>query len=76
MMGFFLFATVSRPALGATQSPTQWVVGALTLGVKWPWHKADHSTLSSAKVKDVWSYTSALAVHFHGKGKGKVVPVL
>jgi hypothetical protein len=29
MMGFFLFATASRPALGHTQPPIQWVPGAL-----------------------------------------------
>jgi len=29
-----------------------------TLGVKWPCREADHSPQSSAKVKNVWSYTS------------------
>jgi hypothetical protein len=32
--GIFLFTPVSRPALGSTQPPTQWVAGALSLGVK------------------------------------------
>jgi hypothetical protein len=27
-------------------------------GVKWPGHEADHSPLSSAEVKNAWSYTS------------------
>jgi hypothetical protein len=33
-MGIFLFTTASRPALGPTQLPIQWVPGALSLGVK------------------------------------------
>jgi hypothetical protein len=32
----FLFSTASRPVLGPTQPPIQWVLGALSLGVKWP----------------------------------------
>jgi hypothetical protein len=43
MMGFFLFATASRPVLGPTHSPIQWVPGALSPGVKRPGHEADHS---------------------------------
>jgi hypothetical protein len=53
----FLF-TMSRPALGLTQPPIQWLLGALSLGVKWPGHEADHSIPSRAKVKNVWSHTS------------------
>jgi len=34
MLGLFLFATVFRPALGPTQHPVQWVLGALMLGIK------------------------------------------
>jgi len=37
----------TKPALGPTQSPTQWVPGALSLGVKRPGHEADHSPPSS-----------------------------
>jgi hypothetical protein len=32
--GIFVFSTTSRLALGPTQSPIQWVPGALSLGVK------------------------------------------
>jgi hypothetical protein len=39
-LGIFLFTTVSRPALGPTQPPIQWVPKALTLGVKQPGREA------------------------------------
>jgi hypothetical protein len=57
-MRIFLFSTMSRPALGPTQLPIQWVPGALTLGLKWPGCDADHSPPSSAEANNVWSYTS------------------
>jgi len=53
----FLFATVSRLALGPSQPPIQWVTRALSLGLKWPRREADHSPISSAEVKNMWSYT-------------------
>jgi hypothetical protein len=48
----FLLTTASRPALGSTQPPIQWVPGALSLGVKRPGREADHSPPSSAEVKE------------------------
>jgi hypothetical protein len=48
----FLFDTASRPALGPTQPPMQWVPAALSLEIKWPGRDADHSPQSSAEVKD------------------------
>jgi hypothetical protein len=51
-LGIFLFNTVSRIALGPTQPPNQWLPGALSLGVKWPDHEADHSPPSTAEVKE------------------------
>jgi hypothetical protein len=57
-LGIFLFTTTSLTALGPTQPPVQGVPGALSLGVKWPGREADHSLLSSAEVKNAWSYTS------------------
>jgi hypothetical protein len=57
-VGIFLLTTESRLALGPTQLPIQWVPGTLSLGVKQWGHEAHHSTPSSAKVKNVWSYTS------------------
>jgi len=44
---------VSRPALGATQHLIQWIPG-----VKQPGRESDRSSLSSAEVKNAWSYTS------------------
>jgi hypothetical protein len=52
--GIFLFVTASRPVTG----PMQWVLGSFSLWVKQPGHGADHSSLSSAEVKNVFSYTS------------------
>jgi hypothetical protein len=40
---FLLFAATSRPALGPTQPPIQWVPGALSLGKKRPGWEAGHS---------------------------------
>jgi hypothetical protein len=48
----FLFTTAFRTALVPTQPPTQWVAGALSLGVKRPGYEADHSPPSSAEVKE------------------------
>jgi hypothetical protein len=51
-LGIFLFTSASRTALGPTQPPSQWVSGALSLGVKRPGREADHSPSSSADVKE------------------------
>jgi hypothetical protein len=47
-----LYSTASGPALGSTQLHIQWVPGTLHAGVKWPGPQADHSSPSSAKVKN------------------------
>jgi hypothetical protein len=49
---YFVFDTMSRPALRPTQPPIQWVPGTLSLGVMQMGHEADHSPTSSAKVKE------------------------
>jgi hypothetical protein len=54
----FLFSTTSRPALGSTQPPIQWVPRALSPGAKRPGREADHSTPASDEVKKMWIYTS------------------
>jgi hypothetical protein len=50
----FLYSTKFRPALGATQSPVQWVQGALSLDVKRPRREADHLPTSSPEVENAW----------------------
>jgi hypothetical protein len=52
-----IFFTSSRPALGSTQPPIQWVPGALSPGVKRQWREGDHSLPTSSEVKKMWIYT-------------------
>jgi hypothetical protein len=52
LMKYIFDYTVSRPALGPTQPPTQWLEGALSLGLKRPGREADHSPPSSAEIKE------------------------
>jgi len=54
----YFLHTESRPALWHTHLPIQWVLGALSQGVKLPGREANHSTPSSADVKNAWSATS------------------
>jgi hypothetical protein len=51
-------ATASILALGPTQPHSQRTSGALSLEVKRPGREADHSSPSSAEVKNTWRYTS------------------
>jgi hypothetical protein len=62
----FLFDIVSRPALGATHSPIQWVPGTLSLGVKQPEREADHSSPSSAEVKECVELYILSPIRLHG----------
>jgi hypothetical protein len=49
----FLFSITSRPTLGPTQPPIQWVPVAHSLGIKQPGSEADHSPSSSVEVKNI-----------------------
>jgi hypothetical protein len=46
------FRLLTRIFIPFTQLPIQWVLGALSLGVKWPCSETDHSPPSSAEVKE------------------------
>jgi hypothetical protein len=65
-LGIFLFTPASRQALRPTQPPTQWVPGALSLGVNRSGRVADHSPPSSAEVKNAWSYTFTPSIRLYG----------
>jgi hypothetical protein len=54
----FLFSTSSRPALGSTQPPIQWVSVALSSGVKRLVNETDNPPPTSGEVKKMWIYTS------------------
>jgi hypothetical protein len=60
----FFFSTSSRPALGPTQPPFQWLPGILTPRVKWQGREADHSFPASTEVRKMWIYTSTPAYAF------------
>jgi hypothetical protein len=62
-----VITTTSRPAVGPTQPPIQWVPGALSVEVQRAGHEADHSPPPfSAEVKNAWSYTFTPPIRFHG----------
>jgi hypothetical protein len=48
----FIYSTGSRPALGPTHPPIQWVPRVLSSGIKLPGRETDHSPPSSADVKN------------------------
>jgi hypothetical protein len=56
------------------------VPGAFFLGIKWPGREADHSSPSSAEVKNAWSCTSTPPICLHGVvlsySSGTALPLL
>jgi hypothetical protein len=56
-LGYFLLATASRTSLGPTQNTIQ-LVPVFSPRVKRSGRETDRSPLSSAEVKNMWSYTS------------------
>jgi hypothetical protein len=60
----FFFTTASRPVLGPTQPPIQWVPWVPCPGKKRLGREADHSPPSSTEVRNVWNYTSTTPCAF------------
>jgi hypothetical protein len=56
----------AETALGPTQPPTQWVSGALSLGIKRPVRKADHSPPPSAEAKECVELYLHSPISLHG----------
>jgi hypothetical protein len=65
-LGIFLFTTMSRMTLGPTQSPIQWVSGALSLGVKQLGCEVHHSPPCSAEVKEWVELYLHSPIRLHG----------
>jgi hypothetical protein len=65
MMRIFLFATASRPLLGSSKPPIQWVLRALIPGVIRPECEAGHSPPPRVEVKNAQSYTSTPPLRLH-----------
>ena len=61
---FFSSPNKSRPSLG-TQPPIQWVVGNLSLHVKWLRHEDDHLPTSTTKVTEFLQLTALLIKHLY-----------
>jgi hypothetical protein len=51
-MWIFFHSKSSRPALGPTEALIQWVMEALSPGVKRPWREADHSRANTTEGKN------------------------
>jgi hypothetical protein len=64
----YLFSDISRLAARPTQPLVQWVMKTLSPGVNWQSHEADHPFITSASVKNEWSYTSTFQCSYAHKG--------
>ena len=51
-----LLLQISRPALGYTQPPIQWIPRLYLVELKRPGREFNHALLCSAGVKNEWSY--------------------
>jgi hypothetical protein len=54
------------------ETPVQWVLEALSLGVKGSGHEADHPPPSIAKVKNEWIYTFTPPICLHDMCRDKL----
>ena len=62
--------------MGPTQSPVQWLPGAVLLVIKLPALEANHLPPSSAKVKNTWSYVPLPPHMFHEVNKDRFTLLL
>jgi hypothetical protein len=53
----FLLSVTSRPVMGPTSPPIQWVPRDFSPEVKLPGREADHSPPTNVEVKKMWIYT-------------------
>jgi hypothetical protein len=60
--GKIVLLSISRPVLGPTQPPIQWVPGAFSPGIKWSGHEADDSPPTVSEVKNIWICISTVPV--------------
>jgi hypothetical protein len=65
VIGFKRLSVMTTPFLSLF-SIIQWVLGTVSLAVKWPGREADDLLPSSAKVKNVWNYKSTPQLCVHG----------
>lgn len=64
----FRFSKASTPGLGpTTHRPIQWVPLASSLAVTWARVEAEHSNVSNAEVKDVWSHIFTFPICLHNR---------
>jgi hypothetical protein len=52
-----VLSMLSRPVLEPTQRPIRWILGALSLEVKWPGHEAEQSPSTGAEIKNTSIFT-------------------
>jgi hypothetical protein len=64
MIKNFNFSTSSRPAIGPTQPPIQWIRAVPSQGVERPKCECGHSLPISAEVKSTWIYTCTFPCTF------------
>jgi len=62
-----MFTTASRPSVGLTQLPIQWVPGAFS-----PGRQADYIPSLSAEDTNAWNCASTFSLHLYGMAQGHV----
>jgi hypothetical protein len=69
LVGSRIFSSPHHPdqLCSSTQPPIQWIPGALSLGVKWLGHEADHSPPTNAEIKKMDLYIHS-PIHLHDIG--------